>query len=103
MEIRRLRTLGLEIFKTLQKLNPAFMEEIFHRTKWLTHRPHNLEVNAHKTTRYGEKSLRTLGPKIWNLLPEHIKAEHNFAKFKQHISQWFGPECKCNLCASINN
>ena len=36
MEVKRLRTLGLEVFKTLNNLNPAFMEEIFHRTKWLT-------------------------------------------------------------------
>ena len=102
MEIRRLRTLGIEVFKTLQKLNPVFMKEIFSKKKWLTHRPNNLEVNVHKTAKYGDKSLRTLGPKIWNSLPEHIKAENDFTKFKEFISQWFGTVCKCNLCASIN-
>ena len=33
MEVKRLRTLGIEIFKTLNQLNPAFIEEIYHRTK----------------------------------------------------------------------
>ena len=39
MELKRLRTLGFEVLMTLNNLNPAFMEEICHRTKWLTHRP----------------------------------------------------------------
>ena len=46
MEVKLLRTLGLEVFKTLNNLNPAFMEEIFHRTRWLTHRPNNIQVNV---------------------------------------------------------
>ena len=32
MEVELLRTLALEIIKTLYNLNPAFIEEMFHRT-----------------------------------------------------------------------
>ena len=102
MEVKRLRTLGLEVFKPLNNLNPAFMEEIFHRTKCLTHRPNNILANVHKTAKYGDKSLRALGPHIWISLLEPMKAETNFIKFKQYINQWFGPICKCNLCVCIN-
>ena len=56
IEVKRLRTLGLVVFKTLSNLNPAFMEEIFHRTKWLTYRPNNVQVNVHKTAKYGDKT-----------------------------------------------
>ena len=35
MEVKCLRRLGFEVFNTLNKLNPAFMEEVFHGTKWL--------------------------------------------------------------------
>ena len=66
MEVKRLRTLWLEVFKTLSNLNPAFMEEIFHRNKWLDDRPSNKQINVHKTAKYGDKCLRTLGPHIWN-------------------------------------
>ena len=45
MEVKRLRTLELKICKTRNKLNPSFIEEIFHRLKWLTHRPINVRVN----------------------------------------------------------
>ena len=75
MEVKRLRTLGSEIIKTLNKLNPAFTEEIFQKTKWLTYRLNNIQLNVHKTAKYGSETLRTLGPGIWNSLPEHIKAE----------------------------
>ena len=66
MKVKRLRTLGLEVFNTLNNLICAFMEEIFDRTKWLKHRQKNKQVNVRETAKYGDKSLRTLGPHIWN-------------------------------------
>ena len=82
MEVKRLITLRLEVFKALNNLNPAFIEEIFHRTKWLTHRWNNIQVNVHKTAKHGDKSLRILGPYIWNSLQDHMKAGTNFIKFR---------------------
>ena len=64
MEVKRVRILGLEIFKTLNSRDPAFMEEIFHRTNYLIHSANNRQVNVTKTAQYGDKSLRTLGPDI---------------------------------------
>lgn len=46
--MKLLRTPGLETLKTLNKLNPAFIEEIFHGMKWLIHRPNNIQVTVHK-------------------------------------------------------
>ena len=45
MEVKRLKTLALEVFKTLNNVNPEYMKEIFHKTVFLTHRGLNLEVN----------------------------------------------------------
>ena len=70
MEVKRLRKLALEIFKTLNNLNPEYMKEIFYKTTNLTHRPFNIKVNQNNTTKYGNKSLRSLGPHIWNSLPK---------------------------------
>ena len=31
MEVKRLRTLALEVYKTVNNLNPEYMKEIFHK------------------------------------------------------------------------
>ena len=45
MEVKRPRNLALEIFKTLNHLNPECMKETFYKTTNLTHRPFNIKVN----------------------------------------------------------
>ena len=73
MEVKRLRTLALEVFKTVNNMNPEHMKEIFPKTAFSTHRPLNLEVNKNHATKYGNKSLRCLRPHIWNSLSNQIK------------------------------
>ena len=60
MEIKRLRTLTLETFKTLNNLNPE--------------RKHDIFVHSRNTSNYGDRSLRALGTHTWNSLPENIKS-----------------------------
>ena len=102
MEIKRLRNLGLEIFKTINDLNPSFIKSIFSVKLNARVRPNDILVKARKSATFGDKSLATLGPKIWNTLPQNIKAENSYVKFKECIATWFGPKCKCNIC-SFNN
>ena len=73
MEVRRLRTLALEVFKAINNMKPEYMKEILHKTAFTTHRPINLEFNENHTIKYGNKSLRCLCPHIWNSLPNQIK------------------------------
>ena len=87
--------------KTLNNMNPEYMKEIFQKTAFTMHRPLNLEVNKNYATKYGSKSLRCLGPHIWNYLPNQIKKETNHTKFKEFIIDWFGIKCKCNLCSIL--
>ena len=101
MQVKRMQTLGIEIFKTLNSLNPEYMKDIFCRSEYLTHKPLNLKVNNRHTVKYGDKSMRNLGPHIWNSLPDHIKAETDIFKFKNYINQWLGPKCKCSLCSQV--
>ena len=50
---------------------------------------------------YGLKSLMPLGPKIWNALPENVKKEISFSKFKKYIKSGSGPTCKCKMCLGV--
>ena len=102
MEIKRLRNLALQIFKTINDLNPSFMKSIFSAKLNARVRPNDILVKTRKSATFGDKSLARLGPKIWNALPQNIKAENRYVKYKEHIATWFGPKCKCNVC-SFNN
>ena len=82
MEIRRLRTLALEIFKTVNNLNPDFMKYIFYYSPHNTHRKYDIFLYSRNTSSFGDKSLRALGPHIWNSLPESIKSTDSISIFK---------------------
>ena len=47
MEVKRLSALELKIYKTLNKLNLALIEEVSHRTNWLTHRLNNTQQHCY--------------------------------------------------------
>ena len=75
MEVRRLGTLARETFKTLNDLNPACMKNLFAKRDVSKKRKNNLVIPNRNTVRFGDKSIRSLGPHIRNGLPEEIKNE----------------------------
>ena len=82
MEIKILRCIALEIFKTVNNLNPYYMKETFSKTANLTHRPLDINLIQNNTTKYGSNRLRSLGPHIWNFLPSEIKNETKYKKLR---------------------
>ena len=73
MKIKCLRTLAAEIFKTLNDINLNYMKEIFYLSPHETDKKYDLFAYRRNTKKYGNHSLRVLGPHIWNSLPEEIK------------------------------
>ena len=99
MEIKRIRNLALEIFKKINDLNPSLMKSKFPAKLNARVRPNDILAKTHKSATFRDKSLATLGPKIWHALPQNIKTENSYVKFKEYIVTWFGPKCKCNVCS----
>ena len=62
MEIQRLRTLAVEIFKTLNEINPPYMKNIFTPKENSKLRQSDIIVKRINTSRFGTQSLRSLGP-----------------------------------------
>ena len=75
------------------------MEDKF--TLHLTDRPvrnqnlNNLEIVKRNTSTYGTNSLISLGPKIWNSLPHHLKSCDILTSFNNAIKMWNGKICQC--------
>ena len=89
MNLRRQRTLCIEIYKILNKLNPGYMNDIFklRNSDRLTREKYklNLEIPKLNQTTFGTKSLRSYDPKIRNSLPYHIKTLDNLNSLKSII------------------
>ena len=102
MDVKRKHKLCTEIYKTLNNLNPNFMKEIFEQR--LSSRPVgeqyklNLNILKKRQVTFGTKSLKRLGPKMWNNLPYHIKSAENLSVFKNLIKKWNDSSCSCNVC-----
>ena len=71
IKIKRYRSLALEIFKTLNNLNPTYIQDFFHLCSSLARQANNIVVVRANTDTCRKKSLRSLGPQIWNSLPKH--------------------------------
>ena len=101
MSITRHRQLAIEIFKTLNDLNPSYMKNIFIRQnrRENSRNPNNLVTYMENAVTYGENSLKALGPKIWNSLPDYFKEKRSLDSFKKLINTWNGVKCKCAMCS----
>ena len=58
MEIKRVKQSAIKIFKTVHKLNPDFMKNIFTSKQNARVHLYDLLVRSHKTATYGDKSLK---------------------------------------------
>ena len=83
MQEKRINILAIEIFKTLNNLNPPYMKDLFVINNIRSHYPENLMAQIHHYVTYGEKSIRILGPKIWNALPKYLKQKRTLYSFKK--------------------
>ena len=60
MEIKRLRTLPIELFKAINNINQSFMKDIFTQLDLITSL---LNITR---LQYGDNTMIALGPKMWN-------------------------------------
>ena len=89
MRENRLRNLCVEIYKTINKLNPEFMSNIFKvkENKILAREQCKLNLKTPKWNQVtsGAKSLKIYGPKVWKSLPFRVKTSENLIQFKSLI------------------
>lgn len=102
IHVRNLQSLAIELYKVKNDLSPILMKNVF--LKKPQERP-NLRSQADffspqiSSVHYGQDSLKYLGPKLWNNIPEDIKSSPTLEIFKTNIKKW-KPDCPCRLCKS---
>ena len=105
---RNLQFLVIEMFKVIKGISPLFMEHIF--TKNVNVYPGDVSASTRsksyfynnvnpKKVNYGLETLRSLGPKVWNMIPNELKDETiSLSVFKNKIKKWTPSSCPCRLC-----
>ena len=85
---RNTQKLALEMFKVLNSSSPEIMKEVFPLNTCnnydLRHPPQFL-ARPVKSVYYGTESISFLAPKIWEIVPEDIKASETVAEFKTKL------------------
>ena len=95
-----LQQLAVQIFKFLHHLSPQIMENLFN----VRENRHNIRnfipfhVSNKKTIMYGIDTVSHISSKIWELIPDKIKAAPNLQTFKEKIKTWYCQKCPCTLC-----
>ena len=100
IHVQNLQKLMIEIYKTMNNLNPSYIWE-FHEEKVVKYdlRTKNLcRLPKTQTTKFGIESLSFRGSLLWNTLRDQIKALPNVAAFKRAIKHWLGDKCNCRIC-----
>ena len=99
LHICRLRQIVKEVFKSMNELNPQFMN-VF-EVKNTTHnlRDGNILIQpSFQTITYGRNTFSYYGAHLWNHLPYALKQSLTVTNFKYLLGSWEGPKCTCSLC-----
>ena len=85
MEVKRLRLLALQIFKTFNENCPIFIKDYFEKNENSVSKKYDLKVPIRNSVTFGDNSLRSLAPPVWNSLPQQVKTETSYTKFKEEM------------------
>ena len=86
------------MFKVSKGLCPEIVKGLF---EFRNEKSYNLRQTSQfhiLTLRTGTKSIKFLGPKIWELIPDEMKELESLWEFKRVIKLWKLTSCPCRLC-----
>ena len=88
----RVNRMLTEIFKTINGINPSYLNEIFKIKDVPYEMRDNLRMDQplRKKTNFGLRSVTYVGSKLWNLLPAIIKNTEEVTEFKISLRDWSG-------------
>ena len=98
---KNIHVLATEMFKVYTKSSPEIMKEVFplkEQGHYNLRTQTDFEIPQVKTVNYGLESIRYLGPKIWEGLPNYFKRTDTLSSFKTAIKKWKPDQCPCRLC-----
>ena len=85
---KNIYALAIEMFKVLTKTSPKIMQDVFQikdQEDYFLRNARDFVIPTVKSVNYGLESIRFLGPKIWESLPNNLKNKESIESFKMAI------------------
>ena len=85
---RNMQCLSIEVYKVKNGLSPVIVNDVFQfgeNSAYERRSGNHLQRTNIQTAHFGSKSIKTLGAKIWYLIPVEIKASKSLMIFKKKI------------------
>ena len=100
IHIKNLQKLMLEIYKSMNHLNPSYIWHIHDRKEIQNdlRTKHLCKLQSTKTIKVSMESLSFRGSILWNNLNDEIKELSTVASFKTKIKTWMGEKFHCKIC-----
>ena len=101
IHMRNIESMGIKMFRVSRNISLAIMNEIF---KQKDNSRYNLRQISEfsrplvKSVYDGSEIVLSLGPKIWDMLPDYYKDIDNLNAFKNKIKKWKPENCPCRFC-----
>ena len=97
---RNIQLLAVEMYKVKNKISPCPLSDFvsIREINYDLRQTSDFERNKPNTVHYGTETIRILGPKIWELIPNEIKESSSISSFKTKIKDWTTEECPRSLC-----
>ena len=97
--LNRIQTLAIEMYKCVNDNAPEYLCNLFdqHNISYVLRDNNRLFQNRFKTVKYGLRSIRYMGAKLWNELPVNLKDSTSLEIFKDLIKKWEGPCSDCKM------
>ena len=82
--------LGIEMYKCIKETNPTYLNDLFceQTSDYQLRDSSRLIQPKFNTLKFGFKSFRYFGAKLWNVLPADIKHPESLSIFKTRITKW---------------
>ena len=98
--IKNLQNLMLEIYKSMNHLNPSYIWHLHERkeSQYDLRTKHLCKLPITNALKFGMESLSFRGSLLWNSLNDEIKELPTVASFKTKIKTWMGKKCNWKIC-----
>ena len=65
----------------------TFIKDYFGKNENSVSKKYDLKIPIRHSVTFGDKSLRSLAPRVWNSLPKQVKTETSYVKCKEEIDK----------------